>query len=284
MTEERSTPEQWMTQVLEQARYEVVPATKVEAAVVASVPTSVRLAVTASPTRGLEPTLDLTERLVARGYDVVPHLAARMVSGPAELHDIVQRLTAIRVSDVFCPAGDATPPVGSYDGALAMLEDLSGMGRPFTAVGITGYPEPHPAMDADQAMDSMLAKHSHATYIVSNLCFDPAAIGGWLHRVREHGVELPLLLGMPGPVERAKLLAVAGRIGVGASLRFLSTHVGAVARMAAPGGFKAGTFLHRAAPVLCDPMLRVSGLHVFTFNQVAQTEQWRQEQLSLRAL
>ena len=33
--------------------------------------------VTASPVKGLEPTVDLAERLAARGYRVVPHLAAR---------------------------------------------------------------------------------------------------------------------------------------------------------------------------------------------------------------
>lgn len=275
-----SADERWITQSLEHARYEVVPTTKVEAVVEAAVPTSVRLAVTASPTRGIGPTLETTERLIARGYDVVPHLAARMISGRAELHDIVQRLTSLGVSDVFCPAGDANPPAGAYDGALPMLEDLAAMGRPFASVGITGYPEPQPTMAAEVAMESMLAKHGCATYIVSNLCFDASAIGAWLRRVRAAGVDLPLLVGMPGPVERAKLLAVAGRIGVGQSIRFLSTHLGAVARIAAPGGFSAGTFLMRLAPVLSDPALSAQGLHVFTFNQVAQTERWRQDQLN----
>ena len=277
---EPSAAEQWITDALEHARFEVVPAAKVEGAVIAAVPTSVKLAVTASPTRPISATLDLTERLLAHGYDVVPHLAARMISGPTELHDIVQQLTSLGVRDVFCPSGDAGTPSGAYHAALPMLQDLTSMGRPFAAVGITGYPEPHPAMDGEEAMKAMLAKHEHATYIVSNLCFDSAAIASWLSRVRDEGVRLPLLLGMPGPVERAKLLAVAARIGVGQSIRFVGTHVGAVARMAAPGGFNAAKFLRRAAPALSAPALGVTGLHVFTFNQVAQTERWRQSQLS----
>ena len=38
------------------------------------------VAVTASPVKGLEPTVELAEKLAARGYRVVPHLAARSVA------------------------------------------------------------------------------------------------------------------------------------------------------------------------------------------------------------
>lgn len=270
----------WLMHALRHARYEVVPTKKAVDAVVAAVPRGVRVTVTASPSRGIASTLDFTERLTTLGYDVVPHLAARMISGPDELRDIVQRLTALKVRDVFCPAGDADPPAGSYHGALPLLRDLSEMGGPFADVGITGYPEPHPTIADEVARQSLLDKEGHATYIVSNMCFDPQAIGTWLRAVRARGVELPLLVGMPGPVERAKLLAIAGRIGVGQSIRYLSTHVATMARIAVPGGFSAEAFLHRAAPVLRDPALRVAGLHVFTFNQLAATERWRQDLLT----
>ena len=45
--------------------------------------------VTASPAKGIEATLALTERLAGHGYTAVPHLAARMVSGRTELAEIV---------------------------------------------------------------------------------------------------------------------------------------------------------------------------------------------------
>ena len=48
---------------------------------------------TASPSKGLEATFDLAERLAGHGYAVVPHLAARMVTGRTELAEIVERLT-----------------------------------------------------------------------------------------------------------------------------------------------------------------------------------------------
>jgi methylenetetrahydrofolate reductase (NADPH) len=265
---------------LKSARYEVLPTAKIEAAIVEHVPRDVAVTVTASPTKGIEATLGLAERLIDHGYQVVPHLAARMISGRSELAEIVERLREKGVSNVFCPAGDADPPAGQYTGSLAMLEDLSALGRPFPEVGITGYPESHPAIEDDITIQSMWDKRAHATYVVSNLCFDAGTIASWLHRMRRRGITLPVLIGLPGPVERAKLLSMATKIGVGQSVRFLKSHASAFARIAAPGGFSPERFLMKAAPTLADPSLDVVGLHLFTFNQVAETEAWRQALLS----
>jgi methylenetetrahydrofolate reductase (NADPH) len=275
-----TSSEDWFRLALKHARYEVLPTARILTTVTDLVPRDVQLTVTASASKGMAATVTLTEQLVAGGYQVVPHLAARMISGRAELADIVARLTAIGITDVFCPAGDAEPPAGDYMGALAMLEDLTELGRPFARVGITGYPESHPSIEDDVAIQSMWDKRHHATYIVSNLCFDPKTIAGWVSRVRRRGVDLPVLLGMPGPVERAKLLSMATRIGVGQSVRFLRSHVGTLARIASPGGYNPERFLRQAAEDLADPDLRVEGLHIFTFNQVAPTESWRQHLLA----
>ncbi len=246
----------------------------------AAVPTSVTVTVTASPTKGLAATLDLTERLAGAGYRIVPHISARLVSGQSQLKDIVDRLLTIGVDDVFVPAGDADPPVGPYDAALGVLTVLSDLGRPFRRVGITGYPESHPAIDDDVTVQAMWDKRLHATYIVSNLCFDPRAIARWVARVRRRRVTLPVHLGLAGPVERAKLLAVATKIGVGESARFLTQHPSWFARFALPGGYSPETLLRRTVRALRTPDAGIAGLHVFTFNQVDQTEKWRQENLA----
>jgi methylenetetrahydrofolate reductase (NADPH) len=231
--------------------------------------------VTASPAKGLGATLDLAERLAAQGYVVVPHLAARMVRDRSELAEICDRLVSAGIRSVFVPAGDKNPPEGSYEGALPLLEDLTTLGRPFPEVGITGYPESHPLISDDVTIQAMWDKRRHATSIVSNLVFDPAAIDSWLVRLRTRGITLPVWLGVPGPVERTKLLAMATKIGVGDSTRFLVKHKGAMLRLAAPGGFTGERFLEQCAPALARPGAAVAGLHVYTFNQVAATEQWR---------
>lgn len=261
------------------ARSEILPTAKIEAAVLEHVPTEVRVTVTASPAKGLDAPLDCAERLLAAGYRVTPHLAARMVRDRAHLADVVERLVALGVDDVFVPAGDADPAAGVSAGSSDLLRDLSALGRPFAAVGITGYPESHPTITDDVTVQAMWDKREHATYVVSNLCFDAGVIRRWVERMRRRGVALPVLIGMPGPVERAKLLAMATKIGVGESTRFLVKNASVFARIAAPGGYRPGRLLEQSAGLFADPALSVDGLHLFTFNQVAETERWRREML-----
>ncbi|MEU5637892.1 5,10-methylenetetrahydrofolate reductase [Streptomyces rishiriensis] len=261
--------------LLDRVRYEVLPAKATEDKVLAHVPRDVVVTVTASPVKGLEPTLDLTARLTAHGYRVVPHVPARLLRDDVHLKDVVDRLREAGVDDVFVPAGDADPPAGPYDGALPVLRRLSELGSPFARVGITGYPESHPLIHDDLTVQAMWDKREHATYIVSNLCFDPRVLGEWIARIRRRNVILPVHLGVAGPVQRAKLLSMATKIGVGESTRFLTRHPSWFLRFAAPGGYSPEPLLTRAERALTAPSAGVAGLHLFTFNQIAETERWR---------
>jgi methylenetetrahydrofolate reductase (NADPH) len=261
--------------LLDSVRYEVLPAKATEGKVLAHVPRDVVVTVTASPVKGLEPTLALSERLTAHGYRVVPHVPARLLRDDAHLKEIVDRLREAGVDDVFVPAGDADPPAGAYHGALPVLRRLSELGRPFAHVGVTGYPESHPLIHDDVTIQSMWDKREHATYIVSNLCFDPRVLGEWIARIRRRDVTLPVYLGVAGPVQRTKLLAMATKIGVGESTRFLTKHASWFLRFAAPGGYSPQRLLERTEGALAAPSAGVAGLHLFTFNQIAETEAWR---------
>ncbi|WP_330290904.1 5,10-methylenetetrahydrofolate reductase [Streptomyces sp. NBC_00576] len=261
--------------LLERVRYEVLPAKATEEKVLAHVPRDVVITVTASPVKGLEPTLDLAGRLAAHGYRVVPHVPARLLRDDAHLKDVVDRLREVGVDDVFVPAGDANPPAGAYEGALPVLRRLGELGSPFTHVGVTGYPESHPLIHDDVTIQAMWDKREHATYIVSNLCFDARVLGEWVGRVRRRDVSLPVYVGVAGPVQRAKLLSMATKIGVGESTRFLTKHASWFLRFAAPGGYSPERLLSRTEGALTAPGAGVAGLHLFTFNQVAETERWR---------
>jgi methylenetetrahydrofolate reductase (NADPH) len=266
--------------LLRNPRYEVFPADGVEDAVGEWVPPGITVTVTASPARGLDATLGLTELLAGQGYRVVPHVSARLVADDAHLADIVARLTACGVDDVFVPAGDADPPAGRFDSALSLLERLAEMGNPFARTGITGYPESHPRIGDDITIQAMWDKRRHASYIVSNLCFDPATLRRWIIRVRERGVTLPLFTGLAGPVERARLVRMAAKAGAAESARFLADHTEWFLRLGTPGGYSPERFLSRLGATLSSPTSNVEGLHLFTFNQVQQTEQWRRALLA----
>jgi methylenetetrahydrofolate reductase (NADPH) len=268
-----------LSALLARPRYEVIPARSAEQAVAEWVPAGMTVTVTASPVKGLDATIELTERLAARGYPVVPHLAARSVASHAHLDEIVARLQACGVDEVFVPGGDAARPAGPFDGALPLLERLAALGRPFSRVGITGYPESHPKIGDDVTIQAMWDKRRHASYIVSNVCFDPARLGRWIRRIRARGVTLPLYVGLAGPAERSRLLRMAAVAGASESARFITRHPGWMLRFWAPGGYSPDRFLDRAAAAVTAPGADVAGLHLFTFNQLRQAEQWRRSAL-----
>jgi methylenetetrahydrofolate reductase (NADPH) len=269
-----------VTDLLASPRFEVLPGKHAEQSVLDWVPAGMTVTITASPVKGLEPTIDLAVRLAGHGYRAVPHIAARSVVDEAHLADIVARLRAGGVDNVFVPGGDAPHPAGRFDSALPLLEKLAEMGTSFSEVGITGYPESHPKISDDVTIQAMWDKRRFATYIVSNVCFDPAALGTWIKRIRARGVALPLYVGLAGPTSQTRLLKLAAISGATESARFITRHPGWILRFLLPGGYNPDRFLTQAAPVLNSPANGVSGLHLFTFNQLQQTAEWRTRALA----
>jgi methylenetetrahydrofolate reductase (NADPH) len=269
--------------LLDHPRYEVLPAASTEDSVLEWVPRDVTVTVTASPVKGLEPTLALAGRLAAQGYRAVPHLSARLVKDQGHLADIVDQLWAAGISDVFVPAGDADPPAGPFDSALSLLQQLDQLGRPFANVGVTGYPQSHPVIGDDVTIQAMWDKRQYATYLVSNLCFDPRTLRQWVRRIRARGVTLPLFVGLAGPIERTRLLKMAAKAGIAESSRFLARHGEWFVRLGTPGAYDPERLLGDVSSALTAADADVDGLHIFTFNQLQQTEHWRQELLQRAA-
>ena len=157
---------------------------------------------------------------------------------------------------------------------------MAELGHPFEQVGITGYPESHPLIDDETTIAAMFEKARHATYIASQICFDSRVTVAWIDNVWARGTRLPILVGIPGVVPRAKLVRVSTRIGIGESLRFLRKHGDFVTRFLQPGGFSPDRLIKGLAPALAGPERKVAGFHIFTFNDLADTEAWRQRKLA----
>ena len=114
---------------------EIFPSPSIERRLAVLEPNSY-VAVTCSPTHGVDVTLEFTERLVARGFRVVPHIAAKMVRNHAHLRDIVRRLDDQGVESIFVPGGDAPQPLGKYAAALELLRDIASLDHRFRHIGI----------------------------------------------------------------------------------------------------------------------------------------------------
>jgi methylenetetrahydrofolate reductase (NADPH) len=269
-----------VAKVLREASYEVLPLRNTEEAVVEHVPRTVPLTITATEAKGLTPTVELAERLSGQGFTATPHLAARLVRDKAQLTDIVARLGAAGVTGVFVVAGDAAEPAGPFPDALSLLEALETGGHPFRHVGIGGYPEGHGHIGAELIERALERKAPHATHVITQLCFHPSTTAAWARQVRLRGVDLPIRVGLPGAVTRQKLVRISAGLGLGPSARFLAKQHSMFWRFFLPHGYRPDRLIARLAPALGHPGSNLQGIHLFTFNELARTEAWRQEWLA----
>jgi methylenetetrahydrofolate reductase (NADPH) len=262
-----------LAELLRRPRFEVIPLDGIEEQVRAHLGTDVKVTVTASPRKGLEATLGLSERLARAGYPVVPHLSARLVRDRSHLNEVVARLREAGVRELFVPAGDAAVP-GEFAGAAELLRAMGPLRAQFDEIGITGYPETHHLISDEETIQAMFAKAPMATCIISQICFDAGAIGSWISEVRRRGTALPIWIGLPGSVDYSRLVRISMQIGLGESARFLRHHSNWMSRLITRQ-FKPDPLLRGLAPTLTDPEANVAGFHLYTFNEVARTERWR---------
>ena len=257
--------------LLSAPRYELLPLDGVVERA-AQLPDGATVTVTCSPTKGQDVTVDVACELAARGFRVVPHLAARRIRSAGHLTQVVGRLEEAGVDDVFVVGGDGGEPEGPYPTALALLEAMAAQGAGFGHVGIAGHPEGHHHAD-DPTLDALLvAKQPFATYVTTQVCFDTQVVATWARRIRRRGVALPIHAGVPGVVDSAKLLRVSMRIGIGDSVRFLRKNRAAALRLMRAGSYRPDALVRQLAALEGDAA--VDGLHLYTFNEAGATSAW----------
>ena len=123
----------------------------------------------------------------------------------------------------------------------------------------------------------MFEKARHATYIASQICFDSKVTVAWMNNVWARGTRLPIFVGIPGAVPRAKLLRVSTRIGIGESMRYLRKHDDFVTRFFRPGGFSPDRLIEGLAAAIADPRARRSPASTSSRSTTSpDTEAWRQ--------
>jgi methylenetetrahydrofolate reductase (NADPH) len=252
--------------------FEVIPM-KNTAEKARDLPKGTTVSVTASPDKGMSATVELSEALAADGYRVVPHIAARLTESSDELRSIVDRLRDAGVTKVFVVGGDSEAGK-EFPDAMALLSALDGIDHPFTEIGVAAYPEGHPSIPEYALRRTLLEKQIHAHYMATQMCFDAAQISSWIRGEREAGVTLPLVIGIPGVTDPARLVTIGARIGVGQSLRYLRKNRRTILKLLRPGPFNPDKLVEKLAGLAVDPQANAIGLHVFTFNQIAATAEW----------
>jgi methylenetetrahydrofolate reductase (NADPH) len=240
----------------------------------AALPQPVRLSVSCSPKHGVDRTLEVATQLRMVGHEVTVHLAAKMVRDRVHLGDLLTGMKRAGIHDAFVIGGDAPAAVGPFASAVQLLPIIHEHPDRPRSLGIAGYPEGHPQIDARTLAVAMEEKSRFADYMTTQLCFDSKKILSWIEGMRKAGSKLPVVLGIPGIIDRQRLLEISLRIGVGASLGFLRKQ--GLARLLRLSTRSAESLHQALLPRVGDPSLGVAGFHYFTFNKVMDTWRWVQ--------
>ena len=268
--------------LIQAARYEVVPLKSLNDQL-PHLPPGCSVSVTCSPTKGIEPTLELSARLNGDGHHAVPHIAARLVEGREHVEKIAARINEHAITEIFVVGGDPDP-VGPYVDGLSLMRDLLPLCHAVRTVGVPSYPDHHTVIP-DAALDeALLAKQALIGelglqgFSSTQMCFNAKTIEQWLVRQRERGMVLPIHLGVPGAVDRTRLLSLGTRLGIGSSLRYLRKNSGAILRMFSPASYDPNKLI---APISrrADE-LNITALHLFTFNSIESTAAWQRKSLA----
>jgi len=216
-------------------------------------------------------------RLRRAGFNPVPHLAARYLTGVTQLNDFLARASGeAGVVQVLAIAGDVSPPVGPFAASLQLM--MSGLlpKHGISRVGIAGYPEPHPSIAAaalDEALRAKLELGRRTGLdisIVTQFCFEAEPILGWLRRIRAQGIDADVHVGLAGPASVSTLAKFAVRCGIGHSIRALARGHNSIARLLAEVGPERVMRSLAGAAEGAD----IVGLHFFTFGGIARTAAW----------
>ena len=263
----------------------MIPLKEAAEKVLEFVPKDVELTVTVSPVKGLEPSFDLAETFAREGYAVVPHLSARLVRDRGHLSEIVARFSEMGTRDVFVVAGDADEAAGAYEGRHRSSATSARSVIRSSGSGSPGYPESHPLIDDATVRAAMAEKAPFADYIATQICFDPKVTVRWINEVWAGGIHLPVYVGLPGRRAASEAPACLDahrdrRVGpLPAQARQLR-HPLPPARRVQPRQADQGA----RAGARRIPAGKVAGFHIFTFNDLDDTEAWRQQKLAGRLI
>ena len=223
--------------------------------------------------------VSVAKRLRQAGLNPVPHIAARRLANVEAAREFLALLRdEAQVTRALLVAGDSRVPVGPFDSSCALLETGLLEAHGIRSIGIAGYPEGHPRIAesaVEAARDRKLAYAARSgldVFIVSQFCFDPGAIVGWVERLRARGVTVPLRVGVAGIANIRTLLNYARRCGIGNSIRALGAEPISLPRLLTQQG--PDKVVHRLAASPAGAA--VEGLHCFPFGGFAPTARWLQ--------
>ena len=212
--------------------------------------------ITMLPGNNFKDVANKAKELVQSGFNAVPHFPARSIKNLNELKEYVSMCKDFGVKQALVIGGSAEP-VGNYHCSLQLLETglFKGM-----KIGIAGHPEGSPDISDSSLEKAMKDKKPFADYIVTQWLLNPEPITEFISKQN-----LPVHVGITGPLKLTSLIKFANIVGAKNSLNFLKSNAS-----------KALDLLKPSDPNDLITKLKnsTSNFHIYTFGGLKETNAW----------
>jgi methylenetetrahydrofolate reductase (NADPH) len=108
--------------------------------------------------------------------------------------------------------------------------------------------------------------------VITQVEFDAHRVLAWVAEVRDHGVELPIRVGVPGPASVKLLLGFASRLGISTSTTIAKKYGLSVTNLLGKAGPE--HFIRDLQGGLDPAKHGVVKLHFYTFGGFKTTAEW----------
>ena len=212
--------------------------------------------ITMLPGNNFKDVANKAKELVQSGFNAVPHFPARSIKNLNELKEYVSMCKDFGVKQALVIGGSAEP-VGNYHCSLQLLETglFKGM-----KIGIAGHPEGSPDISDSSLEKAMKDKKPFADYIVTQWLLNPEPITEFISKQN-----LPVHVGITGPLKLTSLIKFANIVGAKNSLNFLKSNAS-----------KALDLLKPSDPndLISKLKCSTSNFHIYTFGGLKETNAW----------
>jgi methylenetetrahydrofolate reductase (NADPH) len=233
-----------------------------------------------TPKSSLDEVVRVAIKVQSLGLRASPHIVARRLESEHDLKLALRELRDGGVEQALLVAGDLDRPAGKFTSTLEVIDtgalDDAGLER----IGIAGHPEGHRTIGPATLWAALRHKQAFAdrtgikVHIVTQFGFNPGAVCTWDRHLSEHGISLPVHVGIAGPTPLPKLIKFAMQCGVGASMHSLVKNMSAMANLArlatSPDEMLVGLVRGRAAYAGS----RLVHPHFYSFGGAVATARW----------
>ena len=235
----------------------------------------------------IEAMVATAKRLYEEGFNVMPHIPARMIKNQSMLHDWISMYqNEAGVNEALLLAGGSNTPIGDFDSSIQLIESGLFDKAGFKRLHIAGHPEGCKDIDPDGGYKNVsealswkqeFSKRTDASMaITTQFCFDAEVVKEWAENIRKSGIDIPIHIGIAGPAKLQTLLKFSLECGVGASMKVLTKRAKDITKLLLP---YEPTQIINALAIFKDnyPDFNIEQVHFFPLGGIKRTVDWVDE-------